>query len=103
MNDGCVSQFRLYILGDSPIGKKAKDNFKKIQAAFLTPDTQLEVIDILLSPEQAEKDHIIAVPALVRVAPPPSFKIIGDLSDIARLRSFFPGAEFRHHHREMAG
>ncbi|MBF0180837.1 MAG: circadian clock KaiB family protein [Magnetococcales bacterium] len=89
MNDPGLYQFRLYIVGDTPSGQRARDNFKKIQE-YLSPDeVRLEVVDILQSPERAEMDRIIAVPALVRVSPPPSFKIIGDLSDSTHLRSFF--------------
>ncbi|MBF0339417.1 MAG: circadian clock KaiB family protein [Magnetococcales bacterium] len=93
MNDAGLYQFRLYVVGDTPSGQRARDNFRKIQEYLRPDDVQLEVVDILQAPERAEVDRIIAVPALVRVSPPPTFKIIGDLSDSAHLRTFFAIAE----------
>ncbi|MBF0626656.1 MAG: circadian clock KaiB family protein [Magnetococcales bacterium] len=93
MNDVGLYQFRLYVVGDTPSGQRARDNFKRIQEYLLPDEVQLEVVDILKAPERAEVDRIIAVPTLVRVAPPPAFKIIGDLSDSAHLRTFFAIAE----------
>ncbi|MBF0260325.1 MAG: circadian clock protein KaiB [Magnetococcales bacterium] len=89
MNDAELYQFRLYIVGDTPSGQKARDNFKKIQEYLHPDEVRLEVVDVLEHPERAEMDRIIAVPTLVRVAPSPAFKIIGDLSDSAHLRHFF--------------
>lgn len=89
MNLMGVHQYRLYVVGDTPAGQRARDNFKVIQEVILSGNAELEIVDVLTSPERAEVDRIVAVPALVRIEPPPSFKIIGDLSDSAHLRSFF--------------
>ncbi|MEO5345923.1 MAG: circadian clock KaiB family protein [Magnetococcus sp. YQC-9] len=89
MNEASLYQFRLYVVGDTPSGRKARDNFKKIREYLRPDEVQLEVVDILQAPERAEMDRIIAVPTLVRISPPPNFRIIGDLSDSAHLRTFF--------------
>ena len=45
----------------------------------------LEVIDLLLHPQLAAGDQILAVPTLVRKLPEPIRKIIGDLSQKERV------------------
>jgi circadian clock protein KaiB len=43
------------------------------------------VVDLLVNPQLARGDQIIAVPTLVRQLPPPMKKIIGDLSNVERV------------------
>jgi circadian clock protein KaiB len=55
-----------------------------------------EIIDVLERPDLAEEDGIFATPALLRRAPLPVRKLIGDLSDrdlvLASLRTGVPPA-----------
>jgi circadian clock protein KaiB len=46
---------------------------------------KIEVIDLLLRPQLASGDQILAVPTLVRRLPVPIRKIIGDLSNKEKL------------------
>ena len=46
---------------------------------------QLEVIDLLLHPQLAEGDQILAIPTVVRKMPEPIRKVIGDLSNEERV------------------
>ncbi len=89
MNTGTAHRYRLFIVGDSPSGKKAHANFLKIRDTLLAREVELEIVDILEEPDRAESDRIIAVPALVRVSPAPTFRIIGDLTDGTKIRTFF--------------
>lgn len=89
MTKGGIHRFRLYVLGNNPAGKRAMINFEKIARALFGNQADLEVVDILQDPARAEEDRIIAVPALVRLSPLPSIKIIGDLTDTPNLRAFF--------------
>jgi circadian clock protein KaiB len=41
---------------------------------------RIEVVDLLVKPQLAKGDQIIAIPTLVRRLPPPVKKIIGNLS-----------------------
>jgi circadian clock protein KaiB len=43
------------------------------------------VVDLLLNPQLARDDQILASPTLVRKLPPPIRKVIGDLSDTERV------------------
>ena len=54
---------------------------KKYCETHLQGKYQIEVIDLLLTPQLAEGDQIFAIPTLVRKVPEPIRKIIGDLSN----------------------
>jgi circadian clock protein KaiB len=73
---------RLYIVGYTPIAKRAIENLKQLcqQPEFNTVyDT--EVINLLDHPSLAEEEKILATPLLVKKLPEPMRRIIGDLSD----------------------
>ena len=46
---------------------------------------RLTVVDVLEQPELAETHRVLATPTLIRHAPEPIKRIIGDLSDLAAL------------------
>jgi circadian clock protein KaiB len=71
---------RLYIAGQTPNSMTAIANLKKICEDKLQGKYRIEVIDLLVKPQLAKGDQIIAIPTLVRRLPPPVKKIIGNLS-----------------------
>lgn len=74
-------ELRLYIAGNTPRSMTALENLKKYCIEHLSDRYTLEVIDLLLQPQLAEGDQILAIPTLVRKVPSPIRKIIGDLSN----------------------
>ncbi len=78
---------KLYVTGQTTNSVKAIGNLKNILKDGLKDICKLEVIDVLKNPQLAEKDKIMATPALVKVLPPPIRKIIGDLSDKKKVLS----------------
>jgi circadian clock protein KaiB len=48
---------------------------------------ELEIIDVLVDPQRAEDERILATPSLVKSEPAPVRVLIGDLSNHARVRS----------------
>ena len=74
-------QLRLYIAGNTPKSTAALINLKKYCELHLYDRYELEVIDLLLHPQLAAGDQILAIPTLVRKVPVPVRKIIGDLSN----------------------
>jgi len=74
-------QLRLYIAGNTPKSLTALANLKKYCEMHLCDKYEIEVIDLLLNPQLAAGDQILAVPTLVRKVPVPVRKIIGDLSN----------------------
>ena len=71
---------RLYIAGQTPNSIVAIANLKKICEDKLKGKYRIEVVDLLVKPQLAKGDQIIAIPTLVRRLPPPVKKIIGNLS-----------------------
>lgn len=78
-------QLLLYIAGQTPKSIKALSNIKKYAEEHLEGKYSIEIIDLLVSPQLAEGDQILAVPTLVRRFPEPIRKIIGDLSNEERV------------------
>ncbi|MDQ1702679.1 MAG: circadian clock protein KaiB [Frankiaceae bacterium] len=75
---------RLYIAGQSPRSLRAMANLANICERHLSGRYEIEVIDLAETPSLAKTDDIVAIPTLVRWAPAPSRKVIGDLSDADR-------------------
>jgi circadian clock protein KaiB len=73
-------RLRLYIAGQTPNSVAAIANLKRICEEKLHGKYRIEVVDLLLKPQLAKGDQIIAIPTLVRRLPPPVKKIIGNLS-----------------------
>lgn len=76
---------RLYITGNTPRSLRAIANLRVILATQVTDLYDLQVIDIYQRPEAAAEHQIIAAPTLVKLAPEPVRRIIGDLSDNDRV------------------
>jgi len=72
---------KLFIAGRSPRSDSAVENLRQILAGSSEDDFELTVIDVLENPQLAEDDFILATPTLIKVAPTPIRRIIGDLSD----------------------
>lgn len=78
-------QLRLYIAGNTPKSAAALRNLKKYCEEHLRGVYSIEVIDLLENPQLAEGDQILAIPTLVKKVPEPVRKIIGDLSNEAKV------------------
>ena len=74
-------ELRLYVAGNTPKSVLALNNLKKYCEEHLKDLYKIEVIDLLVQPQLAEGDQILAIPTLVRKVPVPIRKIIGDLSN----------------------
>lgn len=78
-------QLRLYIAGRTARSVTALENLKKYCEEHLRGLYSIEVIDLLVNPQLAEGDQILAIPTLVKKVPEPVRKIIGDLSNKERV------------------
>lgn len=81
MNTAERWELRLYIAGKTEKSAAALHNLKQYCEEHLKGQYKIEVIDLMVKPQLAEGDQILAVPTLVRKVPEPIRKIIGDLSD----------------------
>ena len=78
-------QLRLYVAGTTPRSAAALENLKKLCETHLAGRYSIEILDLLVNPQLAAGDQILAVPTLVRKFPEPIRKIIGDLSNEERV------------------
>ena len=69
----------------TPKSIAAFGNLKKVCEEHLAGKYRIEVIDLLVNPQLAAGDQIVALPTLVRALPEPIRRIIGDLSDTEKV------------------
>jgi circadian clock protein KaiB len=72
---------KLFVAGSSNGAGRAIVNLKRLCEEDLFGRYQLVVIDVLRQPEIAEQEKVLATPTLIKSAPPPLSRIIGDLSN----------------------
>ena len=77
--------FRLYVSGATALSARAVVNARKICDDHLRGRYQLEILDIADNVEMAMKDQIVAAPTLVKLAPAPLRRFIGDMSNVTSL------------------
>ncbi len=76
---------RLYVAGQSPKSLAAIRNLKKLCEQHLPQPYEVQIVDLAVNPDLAQRDQIVALPTLVRRLPPPMKRIIGDLSNTDRV------------------
>jgi circadian clock protein KaiB len=74
--------FRLFVAGNEPHSKTAKDNLKKLCETRIDEPCETEVVDVLESYTIALENNIFVTPALKMISPAPAVTIFGDLSDM---------------------
>ncbi len=78
---------RLYVAGSTPRSMLAVKNIRNICERHLAGLYDLEVVDIYQHPEAAAGAQIIAAPTLIKLAPGPARRAIGDLSNEQKVLS----------------
>ena len=78
-------QLKLFVMGSVPRSAAAIETVKRAIAEHANNGIDLEIIDVADAPQEAEEHRILATPTVVRVAPPPVRRVIGDVSDPAAL------------------
>jgi circadian clock protein KaiB len=76
---------RLYVAGNTLRSMRAITILKRICEQYLPGRYEIEIIDIYQQPENLEKDHVFAVPTLIKELPPPLQKLVGDLTNIDKV------------------
>ena len=71
--------FRLFIAGEESKYQITIHNFRQICDRYILGRYELTVIDVLSSPETADRERILVTPTLVRVSPGPACRVVGDL------------------------
>lgn len=76
-------RFRLYIAGTSPHSALAVRNLRALCRDYLPGRHEIEIVDVLEAPERALRDSILVTPTLVKLAPDPVGRLLGNLGDTA--------------------
>jgi circadian clock protein KaiB len=76
---------RLYVTDATPKSARAIVNARRILEEHLPGMYSLEILNIAEHVARASSDQIVAAPTLLRVEPLPMRRIIGDMSDAARV------------------
>jgi circadian clock protein KaiB len=82
-----VFSLKLYITGASPRSLRAIRNIQEICAGLAPEQYTLEIVDVYKQPHVAAEQDLLAAPTLVKLAPPPVRRLVGDLSDQPVVRS----------------
>ena len=94
-------RFKLYITGQTPRSVRAIANLRRLCGETLGDDCEIIVVDVLEQPHLAEEDHVLVTPTLIKELPPPTRRVLGDLTDTEQVlwglqvRIPTPGSEQR--------
>jgi len=75
-------QLKLFVAGTTVRSQRAIANLRRICDVHLLERVDLEVVDIYQQPELASRYQVVAAPTLVKLAPLPIRRIVGDLSEL---------------------
>lgn len=77
--------FRLYIASGAPNSMRAQTTLRRLCENHLRGHYRIEIVDVLEEPRRALNDNVLVTPALVKVAPLPSWQMTGDLSASSKI------------------
>jgi circadian clock protein KaiB len=82
-----MNQYRLklYVAGQTPRSRGAIRNLNRLIEDLIPDNCELDIIDVQENPQSAEDDKVLATPTLIKERPLPTRRIVGDLSDTARV------------------
>ncbi len=76
---------KLFVSGATPKSMRAIENIKRLCEECLHGAYELEVIDVYQQPGLVVAEQVLAAPTLVRKLPLPVHRLIGDLSNEAKV------------------
>jgi len=80
-NDPAIYRFVLYTAGENASGQRAHQNLQSICNEYIPDKYSIDVLDLKSSPGIVLNEQVLAVPMVIRKAPPPEVRVIGDLSN----------------------
>lgn len=78
---------RLYVAGHTARSMRAVENVRSLCDSHRQGRYELEIVDLYQQPEAAAREQLVAAPTLIKRAPPPVRRMVGDMSDSARVLS----------------
>ena len=77
----------LYVSGASPRSTEAIATVRALCDEDLAGQFDLTIVNALDHPDLIKKDHVLALPTLVKHSPAPLRQLVGNLTDTTRLRA----------------
>jgi circadian clock protein KaiB len=78
-------ELTLYVAGITPNSARAIANTRRMCDQRLHGRYSLTIVDLYQQPERASREQVVAAPTLVRKAPPPAKRMVGDMSQAERI------------------
>lgn len=83
VDDAIIYRFRLYVAGDGTNSVQATANLAAICRTHLAERSAVEIVDVFQEPMRALEDGVFMTPTLLKLAPVPTRKIVGTLSQMS--------------------
>jgi circadian clock protein KaiB len=83
VNASASYRFRLYVAGTSAHSALAVRNLHALCRDYLPDRHEIEIVDVLRTPDRALRDSILVTPTLVKLAPGPVGRLLGNLGNTA--------------------
>lgn len=83
-----AARLKLYVAGGTPGAQRALESRNRLIEA-LGGSVGIEIIDIIASPEEAERAGILATPTLSDESHIPPRRLVGDIGNIAQVLEYF--------------
>jgi circadian clock protein KaiB len=77
--------FRLFVAGDEPNSKLARENLLRLCEQHLHGNHRVEVVDVLENFQAALENNVLITPTLLVTSPPPPVMVVGTLSDTEKV------------------
>jgi circadian clock protein KaiB len=78
---------RLFMAGDEPNSRQARENLERLQETHLKMPHKKEIVDVLQDFQTALENNVLVTPCLILDSPQPRVTIFGNLSDTERVVS----------------
>lgn len=75
----------LYVAGDTPRSRSARATVAWMADGGVGERVEATVVDVAQDPGRADSDRVLLTPTLLRQAPGPARRVVGDLGDRARV------------------
>jgi circadian clock protein KaiB len=76
-----VLRVHLYVAGEAPNSLAAAANLRSVLARYPGREVDLQIIDVIADPETGVRAGVLVTPMLLKLAPPPERRLLGNLKD----------------------
>jgi circadian clock protein KaiB len=85
MKDRKTVCFRLYVAAETVNSARAVANLNAICGTHLPGRHEIEIVDVFREPARAVQEDIRMTPTLLKLSPPPTRRIVGNLDQTQRV------------------